>query len=276
MMQELGRALEGWQTEKEGKECLFSVLYSDIGKEFYAAHGWEPFNSAHISVPASKNISISPSDLPTVRPLYEKDLEPLCQADESLVRASLSARPRTSNTAVALIPDIDTIRWHHAREDFVGQELHKKSPQIKGAMVGSEPGKRVWCYWTRMWYNNNPAESKGNTLHILRLVIEDEKLSDWEGSGTNHVNGAGSMKHEDSIAALLVMAWQQAKEWNMEEVEAWNPTSAMVNAARRLDPEAVVVDRDKESIASLRWFPKHEGCIAEKIDWIGNEKYGWC
>ena len=30
MMQELGEALRTWQTE--GKECLFSVLFSDIGK----------------------------------------------------------------------------------------------------------------------------------------------------------------------------------------------------------------------------------------------------
>lgn len=284
MMQELGEALRTWQTE--GKECLFSVLFSDIGKKFYAAHGWEPFNSSHISVPAKTSRIVDTKDLPTAQPLYEGDLGELCKIDEAMLRKSLEARPADSNTAVALIPNVDTIRWHHAREDYVGKELHGKAPKVKGAIVGSEKGKRVWCYWTRMWYNNNPKESKGNTLHVLRLVIEDEGLSSWEGSGGNHINGSGkshqqngdgwSSYHKSAIASLLLMAQREAQEWNMAEVAAWNPTSVMVSAAQRLDPNTTVVNRDEESIASLKWHPPHKGPVAESIDWVGNEKYGWC
>jgi hypothetical protein len=140
-------------------------------------------------------------------------------------------------------------------------ELHGKTPKVKGAIVGTENGKRIWCYWTRMWYNQNPAEAKGNTLHILRLVIED---------------GSESHKHESAIAALLAMAQREAETWKMEHVEMWAPTEVVLAAARRLDPSATVVDRDTESIASLQWFPEHDGPVADKIDWIGNEKYGWC
>ncbi|KAF2189578.1 hypothetical protein K469DRAFT_700800 [Zopfia rhizophila CBS 207.26] len=276
MMQELGKVLKTHQTTKEN-ECLFSVLFSDIGKEFYAEYGWEPFNSVHVSVPAGMSKNIDLKGIPSAQPLYEDDLEELCKLDEALIRKSLESRANNSNTAVALIPDIETIRWHHAREDFVGTELHSKAPKVKGAIVGSEKGKRIWCYWTRMWYNQNPKEAKGNTLHLLRLVIEDEARSNWEGSGTNHVNGSSAdHKHDDAIAALLLMAQREAQEWNMEEVEVWNPTSATVSAAQMLDPNAAVVNRDKESITSLKWFPPHEGHVAESIDWIGNEKYGWC
>ncbi|OCK90688.1 uncharacterized protein K441DRAFT_689403 [Cenococcum geophilum 1.58] len=284
MMQELGEALRTWQTE--GKECLFSVLFSDIGKKFYAAHGWEPFNSSHISVPAKTSRIIDTKDLPTAQPLYEGDLGELCKIDEAMLRKSLEARPADSNTAVALIPNVDTIRWHHAREDYVGKELHGKAPKVKGAIVGSEKGKRVWCYWTRMWYNNDPKESKGNTLHVLRLVIEDEGLSSWKGSGGNHINGSGkshqqngdgrSSYHESAIVSLLLMAQREAQEWNMAEIGTWNPTSVMVSAAQRLDPNTAVVNRDEESIASLKWHPPHKGLVAESIDWVGNEKYGWC
>ncbi|OCL08974.1 hypothetical protein AOQ84DRAFT_292114 [Glonium stellatum] len=284
MMQELDEVLRTWQSE--GKECLFSVLFSDIGKKFYAAYGWEPFNSSHISVPAKTSTIVETKNLPTAQPLYEDDLEELCKTDEAMLRKSLEARPADSNVAVALIPDVDTIRWHHAREDYVGRELHGKAPIVKGAIVGSEKGKRVWCYWTRMWYNNNPKETKGNTLHVLRLVIEDEPHSSWEGSGTNHTNGSGrshqqngdepSSYHESAITSLLLMAQREAQEWGMAELEAWNPTSEMVSAAQRLDPSAAVVDRDEESIASLKWHPLHTDPVAESIDWIGNEKYGWC
>jgi hypothetical protein len=146
----------------------------------------------------------------------------------------------------------------------VGTELHGKAPKVKGAIVGSEKGKRVWCVWTRMYYNNNPAEAKGNTMHILRLVIED-------GNGAD-----AATSHDDAITALMATAQEQAEEWKMEHVEIWNPTPATVRAAQRLQPSAQVVDRDEESIASLHWFPEHKGQMAEKVDWVVNEKYAWC
>jgi hypothetical protein len=40
-----------------------------------------------------------------------------------------------------------------------------------------------------------------------------------------------------------------------------------------------VVDREFESIASLRWYgeiPQKGGRVADYVDWIVNEKYGWC
>ncbi|KAF2018742.1 hypothetical protein BU24DRAFT_104107 [Aaosphaeria arxii CBS 175.79] len=263
MMQELGKVLQTHQTS-EKHECLFSILFSDIGKKFYADYGWEPFSSSHISIPGVPSPSVDPTGLPKAKPLHEGDLEELCKLDEALLRKSFQARPKGSPTAVALLPDIDTIRWHHARENFVGTELHGKAPQIKGAMVGSEVGKRVWCYWTRMWYNSNASEAKGNTLHILRVVIEDQESQ------------APTEETVAALASLLSMAQHQAEEWKAEEVEAWNPSPALVQAAQRLDSSAKLIHRDRESIASLMWYPEHEGPISEKIDWVGNEKYGWC
>ena len=193
----------------------------------------------------------------------------LCDIDVASVRRNLESRPKGSNTAVAIITNLETIRWHHAREEFVGNELHGKMPEIKGAIVGTEKGKRVWCYWTRMWYNQDPTDTKGNTLHILRLVVED---AGWEGSSSH----AHDHSHDAAIAALMAMAQREAEAWKMENVEMWAPTPTAVAAANRLDPSAKVVDRHVESIASLRWFPEHKGPVADKIDWLGNEKYAWC
>ncbi|KAF2266789.1 hypothetical protein CC78DRAFT_559123 [Lojkania enalia] len=275
LMKEVGTALQTHQTTKE-TPCVFSILFSDIGKKFYDELGWEPFNSSHVSVPAAMSKAASVGALPTAQPLYESDLAELCKIDEALVRRSLASRPKGSNTAVALIPDVQTIRWFHAREEFVGQELHGRTPEVKGAIIGSEKGKRIWCYWTRMWYNSNAQEAKGNTLHILRLVVENEEHSSWKGSETKPMNGSSKVHmHDAAIAALLLMAQREAEEWNLEEVEVWNPSSATVAAAQMLDSSASVVDRDSESICSLMWYPEHEGKVADSIDWIGNEKYGW-
>jgi hypothetical protein len=43
-----------------------------------------------------------------------------------------------------------------------------------------------------------------------------------------------------------------------------------------LDPNAKVTIRDTESIASMQWHPEHNGPVADRIDWISNEKYAWC
>jgi len=269
MMKELGEKLKTWQGEN-----LFSILYSDIGKAFYDAYGWEPFSSSHISVPAA--VSMRPAGVPEARPLYAEDLAELCTIDERITRESMIHTTSQPNmTFVTVMPDVATIRWHHAREEFVANEFHGRVPKVKGAIVG-EPGKRVWCYWTRMWYNKDPMASEGNTLHILRLVIEEYGMFIWENPSPEQENDI--KKYASSIASLLHLAQKEALEWRMAEVEIWNPTATTIEAARLLDPEAKVVDRESESIASLRWYGDRtgDGKVADDVHWVGNEKYGWC
>lgn len=178
----------------------------------------------------------------------------------------MELRPKDSKTAVALIPDLETIQWHHAREEFVGQEVHGKAPNVKGAIVGDEAGNRVWCYWTRVWYNEDVSVVKGNTMHILRLVVEDDVL------GLRDVSEGDST----AVAALLAFAQREAEEWKTEHVEIWSPSPSALAGAQLLDKTARVIDRDAESIASLLWYPEHEGAATDHVDWISNEKYGWC
>jgi hypothetical protein len=124
-----------------------------------------------------------------------------------------------------------------------------------------------------MWYNQNRDEAKGNTFHILRLVIED---GSWEGSSGSQSGGSVGHSHEAAITALLRFAQREAEHWKMEHVEMWTPSSTALAAAKKLDPSVKVVERNMESIACLQWFPEHDGPVANKIEWIGNEKYGWC
>ncbi|KAJ4326078.1 hypothetical protein N0V94_000240 [Neodidymelliopsis sp. IMI 364377] len=213
-------------------------------------------------------LPLASSNLPTARPLYAGELPELCKIDEELIKESLKSRAKSSKTAVALIPDIETAQWHHAREEFVGQEVHGRVPKIKGAIVGDEVGKRVWCYWTRVWYNEDPAVIKGNTMHILRLVVEEDVLGSNKAS-----EGEG---HAAAIAALLALAQREAEEWKTEHVEVWSPSASVLAGARVLDKSAEVIERDSESIASLLWYPEHEGSAIDSIDWTSNEKYAWC
>lgn len=132
-----------------------------------------------------------------------------------------------------------------------------------------------------MWAN--PSEEDGSTLHILRLVVEDGLLDGGEaragcdfGAATEEgvADVMGSREEAVSaVAALFAAARKDASEWEMEAVEFWNPNSVALAGARRLEAGVEVREREKASICSLRWYGEGGG---EGVEWVCNEKFGWC
>ena len=207
-------------------------------------------------------------------PLYTDDLAELCKADEIALKAALAkSRAGSSEIKVALIPDVITISWHHAREEFVANELLGRMPQVKGAIVKDIEGARAWCIWTRTF----GSEQDGNTLNILRLVVEGETencaIADEAASTVPFILS----NHSQILAATAVIqsACREAAKWPIKDVQLWNPTPLTILAAKQVEPSAKVIDREDESIASLRWHGL-ESDPGMKVTWIGNEKYGWC
>jgi len=217
-----------------------------------------------------------PSRLPATAPLYADDLPDLCRADEATLknRIATSTLQVVSAVLVALIPDLQTLQWHHAREEFVAKELSDKLPEVKGAIVRGQEGSRVWSIWTRTFGN----EEDGHTLNILRIVIEGEE--DFERQTLGQEPSMSSLGPSDqhrvlAAASVLQAARQEAAAWIMNDVQIWNPTTLATLAVKHLYPSATLIHRDAESIASLRWrSPSMYPAI--DVQWIGNEKYGWC
>ena len=227
-----------------------------MNQKFYAQRGWKVFRSSHITLPPGDRENASGSGLPSSKPLYADDISSLCEIDETQLRVALTKFPSVGpNVQVAVIPDIETMQWHHAREEFVAKEITGRTPDIKGAIVMMENGKRVWAIWTRVFGN----EKNGYILYILRLVIEGGNAS-----------SEGDDKHVTAVAAVLHAAQTEAAKWGMQSVEVWNPSDAIVAAAKKLLPSSKVVDRETESITSLMWYGN------EAVDWVANDKYGWC
>ena len=293
MMAELGERLEAWQRE-EGRP-YFSVLFSDIGKAFYAKSGWMPYTSAHMLLPPLPGSASVTVDMPQWMPLTASDVPPLCALDEELLRARLSQLAAADNEAragpaVALIPDAATMAWHHAREDFVSKELFGEAPVVKGAQVlipcsASPMGRRrAWGIWTRVWNNADTAQTKGNTLHLLRICIEPPPT----GYDLERV----FVEDSQTLMAVLSQAQRQAAEWSLEQVEVWNPAPATRQAIKLLAQDwstrggsgsgekwGVLVDRDSESICCLRWYGEKGKTPAEHdgtVNWLEAEKYCWC
>lgn len=274
MMKELGPRLAEWSEgrkepkEGEGEETtavarsLFSVLYSDIGKEFYAKNGWAAFESTHLCFkPAPAGAPDTPAS--RAKPLGYHDLAMLCHLDEKLLRGKMLQRarglsPGGQQVCAALLPDLDQFLWHLMREDFMTKHIFHKTPTVRGASYG-EAGRRIWAVWTRGYYGGL-EKIEGNTFHILRVVVEDEEACPEEYVAEGFRN-------------IIQLAQAEAAEWRSFDIQMWNPSQLLRNAADKSGLEYTLVDREKDSIASLMWYGAEP---TETVDWVANEKFAWC
>lgn len=272
MMKELGPKLAEWdegrkdpkknQNQENGvTRSLFSVLYSDIGKNFYAKTGWAAFESTHLCFkPVAAADGAPPSS--KARPLGYHDLAVLCHLDENLLRDKLQQQARglpssDEKVCAALVPELDQFLWHMMREDFMTKHIFHKTPAIRGALFG-EPGRRIWAVWTRGYYGGLD-KIEGNTFHILRFVVEDETSPD------DYV--------AEGFRAIIQIAQAEAAEWRSFDIQMWNPSELLKKAAKGSGVEYNLVDREKDSIASLMWYGDEPTAA---VDWVANEKYAWC
>lgn len=279
MMSDLGPKLKEWsEGRKEPKDAnagdeaatvtrsLFSVLYSDIGKTFYAKNGWAAFDSTHLSFkPAAEGQPTLPSSTSTVKPLGYHDLAVLCNLDEQTLRKTmahratgLASRGNKQTCCAALMPDLDQFLWHLMREDFMTTHIFGKTPTVRGAQFG-EPGKRIWAVWTRGYYGGL-EKKEGNTFHILRFAVEDE-------------DNADEAYVAEGFRNIITVAQHEAREWLSFDIQMWNPSPLLKSAVAKSGLDYELVDREKESIASLMWYGEEP---TTAVDWVANEKYAWC
>ena len=223
--------------------------------------------------------------MPETSPLRSHDLHELCQIDERQLRKELvSDEADNQRIRVAQVPDVETMRWHHAREEFVADEMLDRKPDIKGAIAVDSTGRRAWCIWTRMWSGEDAAPGPTSTLYILRLVFEQSR----NVKGTPE-DSPRAGQCETLAAALLLAARREAAFWQMDEVHIWNPSSVVQAAARRLArllPESLrgenagIIHREDDSITCLNWdssgYPTLAGKTWSDVDWVANEKFAWC
>lgn len=259
----------------------FSILFSDIGKKFYAARGWEPHPATHLSFPpsmaySSHSSTSGPGTFATpsgdgVQSLGYHDLAILTAADEQMLRRKLARPSRESRTRVAVIPDLDNMLWHLMREDYMTTALFGRTPLVRGALVGTEECRnRVWAVWTRNYYSPDRKDAHRNTLYILRLVMEDEdSIAANDGSDGKHKKKDLGM----ALHKIIDAARREAAEWHVGSVHLWDPSFLVRELVQEGGLEYEYVERDTESIPSLMWYGPGDG---KDIEWVANEKYAWC
>ncbi|KAL2153590.1 hypothetical protein VTH82DRAFT_4745 [Thermothelomyces myriococcoides] len=275
MLRELGEKLRGWQVSPPSptptsvpapapvspSRALFSVLYSDIGKSFYARHGWPAFESSHVSfrpvAGAAAAAAAADKDKKQVAtPIGYHELAELCAVDEKLLREDLMRR-RDGKTHVAILPELDAMLWHLMREDFMTKSIFGKTPTVRGAVAG-KPGQRIWAVWMRGYYGGL-KKKEGNIFHVLRVVVEDPNQPDEELL--------------DGFRSIVQIAQHEAAEWHTQDIQIWNPTPKLKGLVEKCGIESQFVVREMDSIPSLRWHGEEP---TSEVVWVANEKYAWC
>ena len=269
MMRELGEVLKTWQTETV--KCVGSVLYSDIGKTYYAELGWH-------ALPHNTTIgfhSMVASEPLVARKVLDGDLDYLCDEDEAMIRKAMADRSKAKRSMM-ILPDQEHMRWHHRKAEFACEKLFGKQPKIKGAIAG-QPGNRIWVIWTHRYYGDPESDSSSNTLYILRLVIENQLALDTSSLDKGDLpNDAGQYEMQvQNLKAVLRNAQSEAAEWMLPSVKIWNPTPLVLRLIELTQIEHWKEERKHEGITSLLWYG--DGSDSENApEFSGNEKYAWC
>lgn len=261
MFEELITKLDTWKMEKQPRRrAVFTILFSDIGKNFYAQFGWRAFQSSHLALPPVAD-AVSNGTAGKTRDLFAEDVQRYMCNDTVLgkLREQLRvASLKTPGAKVAILPNYDHFVWHWAREEFFVENMfkHRSKPVIKGA---GNDNARVYCAWNR----NFGEKTEDNILYILRWVYDEP------------TSAAEEQLLVEAMAGLLRRAQLEAHAWNLHTVEFWNPTPLLQKAVALLDPDAQIVHREKSSISSLRWTGAEQG-LGDRVEWFLNEKYTWC
>jgi hypothetical protein len=274
MMRELAQALRTWQTGSTGRRCFGSILYSDIGKTYYANLGWKPNpTNSHVELQALPH-----PKYPCVREIFLTDLPSLCERDESMIETTLAGLADETQPRVTIVPDLDHMLWHIGKEEFACQYLFGSVPRAKGAIAG-DSGNQVWATWTHRYYTHPQAKGANTVLYILRLVVEQDKTAtrlpfDPNEQLGKHLTIEQYVEQVIYLKAILQAAQSEAAEWGIGVVKLWEPTPLVMEMLERSGITYSVVDREEDSIASSRWYGEKEDDTTI-LHWMNNEHYSW-
>lgn len=270
LMQELAKTLLKWQTD--GSSCIGSILYSDIGKEYYAKLGWAPNKSnSQIVLPASQSQGLN-----GVTKLVEADLPTLCASDEVQLRKSMAIPTEDATKRVSIISDVDHMGWHFAKEETACKHIFGSVPETKGALAGP-PGKQTWVTWQHRYYKHPDLEATDNVLYILRLVVEADETASRLPSHTDKTPDRELYEEQKrQLEAVLRAAQNEAFEWKLDSVHLWDPTPLVQRMLKEMDIKYDTAERMVESVASGMWFDEDGGITKSSPLWLNNEHYAWC
>lgn len=244
----------------------FSVLYSDIGKEFYrtcgpspeAGQGWVERGSAQTAwdfTTQDKTHCLSNRMAPRWEYLSEDDAKAVWTKDAEWMKADLAAAASpTGRTLLTFLPDkgVGAFLIHRAMSFSEDSDMTPVLPLEKwGAVLMPQDGATLsnmldhsdheTCTFAT-WTMDKLASSR--TLVVTRLRAD-----------------AGTLP--DLLRKLIDFARQE----QVERVEIWALTEAFRSMAERL---GWVTEQRQEHLSAFKWYGEETD---DQVEWMFNEKY---
>jgi hypothetical protein len=172
----------------------FSILFSDIGPDYYAVNGgWKSLGDANqLVIPSTKNFN----DTVAVEFLQLRHAEECLNEDVRTVEKEFAAE--VDITTVRMIPLYSELQWATLRDGQAAKHLNLETIDAVGAK--STALADGWGYI--LWFH----EYKESSLTVLRLR---EPSSDAE------------------LRGLLNAAVNEAKRSRLENVRIWSPSQRL-------------------------------------------------
>jgi hypothetical protein len=246
--------------EVEGpQDALATILYSDIGSDFYSrcppftgtTTGWDVVGAKEVSWLLSDVVDEPRASSQTVD-VFEKDIPELARldADETLAELSSSSSSLSSGqegppARAAVFPIMGReVIWLLASAKYTAAELFGRAgPQVVGVRLlgsGSDGATTTPSSAFALWTFDYPKKS----LNILRLRCTTKA----------------------ELADILAAAAREAKRQEFTRIAAWNVDEKLLVDTEKRNEERM------DHLSSMAWY----GPGNDRPTWWRNERYSWC
>ncbi|KAI9921544.1 hypothetical protein PsorP6_002537 [Peronosclerospora sorghi] len=219
-MQEVARQL------KKLPRALVSILYSDIGPNFYDKLGWKlhPSKMAILNVVSSRSISIENKSGEEIVPLnLDTNLEKLLQHDNERLISELASEKYECQEAFVVLPTRDSIEWQFCIGEYFAQiRGYKDTPTRCGVKINKN-AFILWCH-----------NLKESTLYVVRSRFPEA----CEQSTT-------------ITCQLLNEALSEANKFNLEKIAIWVPAKCLHDPGVQRYFEINFVDRESSLSSAI-------------------------
>lgn len=248
-----GLMLRKLQDVMDSDSGACSVLYSDIGKLYYANLGWAVFPHQEASLTLlNEGKKLDPESCCNVRTrwLARDEIRQLCDLDVADLKHRLQNSPADGKIHLAFAPTFAQLDQQLTSEDtFMRLHLNGKVERRGAVTVDG----KSWIIWIH----------KKQQLVVLRIVTAAPE---------------SEARRTEDIWALLGAAVAEASLSGMKAVVVWNPDEATTSGIKATsnayenDIKLVFTKRDG-SIPSFRW---QNGRSSANTVWDDNYYYCWC
>ncbi|KZT70495.1 hypothetical protein DAEQUDRAFT_737428 [Daedalea quercina L-15889] len=245
------------------QSAQFSVLYSDIGKNFYRysgptadqGNGWLENGSIETSLHADKAFADTTSSDPTTAPhiwLSEHDVKHVWSLDTPLMRADLAKEAAsTGRTAFSFLPNIGVgASVIHRSMSFASDKTPVLPLDMWGVLllpnsvigvdeVFADPSRQVtYATWTL------------DSLNEAQRVLVTTRVRASQGT----------------LPALLEVLVKFARKENIQKIEIWGLPETLRITAGEFGWET---SNRTDHLSAFKWYGKES---EDEVTWLFNEK----